>query len=77
MFAVKVHASGPAPGTPEPVPIGSFVHVSTGFVPQYDVFRDGSFLIIKDEQRSPAARPLVVVLNWASGLASGGWTTVK
>ena len=63
IFGVRVSNTGPLHGPPRATGIRGFARGSTG-LPQYDVFPDGSFLILQDEQ--PATVPTAnVVLNWA------------
>ena len=66
VFGVRVSASGAVPGAPRSTGVKGFPPGAPG-LGQYDVFPDGSFLILQDEHPAVAPKP-VVVLNWATAL---------
>jgi hypothetical protein len=68
VISVKVSGTGDAPvvGPQQPVAIGSFPLSDGPGIPEYDVFPNGSFLVIRNDERSPVAPPLILLLNWAS-----------
>ena len=65
IFGVRVSASG-APGPPRSTGVKGVPPGGPG-LGQYDVFPDGSFLILQDEHPAVAPKP-VVVLNWATAI---------
>jgi len=64
VFGVRVSASGAVPGPPRSTGVKGFPPGGQS-LGQYDVFPDGSFLILQDEHPAVAPKP-VVVLNWAT-----------
>ena len=60
ILGLKVLPAGPAPGAPRPAIAGGIPgHVG------YDVFPDGSFLVIQSERGPSAVPPLIVITGWA------------
>ena len=61
MMAVPIDVE---PGRPVDLFGGSYLVDSAFHVPQYDVSRDGRFLMIKTEEAPPNPVALNVVFNW-------------
>ena len=66
MMAVKINTAGGKfqPSVPQPL---FDVHVAAGLVPNFDVSKEGRFLI-PTEVGEASNEPMTVVLNWQAGL---------
>jgi eukaryotic-like serine/threonine-protein kinase len=67
IFGVRVSKRGPLPGPARSTGIKGLAAAGDANLPKYDVFADGSFLILQDERPPTVPKP-IVVLNWAHTL---------
>jgi serine/threonine-protein kinase len=67
IVGVRVSKTGPLPGPRRSTRIKGLAAASDANLSKYDVFADGSFLILLDERPPTAPKP-TVMLNWALAL---------